>query len=81
MKLHFKKLFLALALFSVSIIVNGMPGPSAGGPPGGLPPAGASPAGAPPCWAPPCIPIDGGIGILLAAGAFVGARKLYKGTR
>lgn len=58
-----------------------MPGPSAGGPPGGLPPAGASPAGAPPCWAPPCIPIDGGIGILLAAGAFVGARKLYKGTR
>jgi hypothetical protein len=50
-------------------------------PPGGSPPTGSPPAGGPPCWNPPCVPIDGGIGILLAAGAFIGARKIYKGTR
>jgi hypothetical protein len=42
-----------------------------GGPPG--PPAG----GTPPCWPPPCIPIDGGLGFLLAAGALIGGKKLY----
>jgi hypothetical protein len=29
---------------------------------------------------PPCIPIDGGIGLLLAAGAFIGVRRIYKGS-
>ena len=42
-----------------------------GGPPG--PPAG----GSPPCWPPPCVPIDGGLGLLLAAGALFGGKKLY----
>jgi hypothetical protein len=42
------------------------------GPPGG--------GGGPPCWPPPCnpIPIDGGLSYLLAAGAVLGGRKLYK---
>ncbi|MBK9590950.1 MAG: hypothetical protein IPO32_05390 [Crocinitomicaceae bacterium] len=44
------------------------------------PPVGSPPAGGPPCWSPPCIPIDGGIGLLLAAGAFIGVRRIYKGS-
>lgn len=43
---------------------------AAGGPPG-------PPTGPPPCWPPPCIPIDGGISLLLAAGALYGGKKLY----
>lgn len=45
---------------------------AAGGGPGGppQPPAGKGP--------PPTIPIDGGIGLLLAAGIAFGSRKLYK---
>ncbi len=30
--------------------------------------------GPPPCWPPPCIPIDGGVGLLMAAGAVIGGR-------
>ncbi len=37
----------------------------------GPPPVG----GPPPCWPPPCIPIDGGLGFLLAAGALFGGKK------
>ncbi len=35
------------------------------------------PAGGPRCWPPPCVPIDGGISILIAAGALYGGSKLY----
>jgi len=46
-------------------------------PPSGPPPGGAVPAGnTPPCWDPQCVPIDGGLGFLLAAGALFGFRKL-----
>jgi hypothetical protein len=31
--------------------------------------------GAPPCWPPPCIPIDGGLSMLVAAGALLGGKK------
>jgi len=31
----------------------------------------------PPCWPPPCIPIDGGVSILIVAGALYGAKKSY----
>ena len=41
------------------------------GPP--APPGGGSD---PPCWPPPCVPIDGGIGFLLVAGALYGSKKL-----
>ena len=34
--------------------------------------------GSPDCWPPPCVPIDGGISLLIAAGAIYGGRKLYK---
>jgi len=34
--------------------------------------------GGPTCWPPPCIPIDGGIGVLLAAGLAFGGSKLMK---
>lgn len=44
----------------------------AGGGPGG-PPAG----GPPPCWPPPCVPVDGGLGFLIAAGVALGGKKLY----
>lgn len=42
-----------------------------------IPPAG----GAPDCWPPPCVPIDGGISLLIAAGAIYGGRKLYKNNQ
>ncbi|MFB6258590.1 MAG: PID-CTERM protein-sorting domain-containing protein [Flavobacteriales bacterium] len=35
----------------------------------------------PGCWPPPCVPIDGGIGWLVAAGAIYGGRKAYKSSR
>jgi len=35
----------------------------------------------PGCWPPPCIPIDGGISLLIAAGAIYGGRKLYKSKK
>ena len=35
------------------------------------------PTDEPGCWPPPCIPIDGGISLLIAAGAIYGGRKLY----
>ncbi len=47
-------------------------------PPGGPPPGGGGTTGTtPPCWEPECIPIDGGISLLIAAGALLGGRKLY----
>jgi hypothetical protein len=47
----------------------------AGPPPN--PPSGGTPG----CWPPPCIPIDGGISLLIAAGAIYGGRKLYKNKK
>lgn len=37
------------------------------------PPPGTGPS----CWPPPCIPIDGGITMLMAAGAAYGVKKIY----
>ena len=51
----------------------GTPGPP--GPPGG--PGGPPAGGPPPCWPPPCVPVDGGLGFLVAAGAALGGKKLY----
>lgn len=45
-----------------------------------LPPPPPS-GGTPDCWPPPCIPIDGGISLLIAAGAIYGGRKLYKDNK
>ncbi|GIV26277.1 MAG: hypothetical protein KatS3mg027_0091 [Bacteroidia bacterium] len=42
---------------------------------------GAAPPPPPPpppgCWPPPCIPIDGGVSLLIAAGALYGVKKSY----
>ena len=48
-------------------------------PPGGPPPGGGTTTGSPPpnCWTPDCIPIDGGLGFLIAAGAAIGGKKIY----
>ena len=43
--------------------------PAGGGPPGN--------PGGPPCWPPPCIPIDGGIGFLIAIATAIGIKKIY----
>lgn len=45
----------------------------AAGPPG--PPGGGG--GGPPCWPAPCVPIDGGLGFLIAAGLAYGGKKAY----
>lgn len=59
------------------IIVVGVSQVLYGQPPGGPPPGGGVPSGnTPPCWAPECIPIDGGLGVLLAAGAALGFKTL-----
>ncbi|MDZ4665857.1 MAG: hypothetical protein SGJ15_13340 [Bacteroidota bacterium] len=42
----------------------------------GVPPP-PPPVIGPACWPPPCIPIDGGITLLIAAGAAYGAKKIY----
>lgn len=41
------------------------------------PPQPPSGGGPPDCWPPPCVPIDGGISLLIAAGAVYGGKKLY----
>jgi hypothetical protein len=35
------------------------------------------PSGTPSCWPPPCIPVDGGISLLVLAGAAYGAKRIY----
>lgn len=72
-----KKVLLVASFIWISQIASAVGGPAGGPPPGGSPTTGSPP----PCWTPPCVPIDGGIGILLAAGAFVGGRKIYRGTK
>ena len=71
MKVVFRRLVI------VSIVVAGFistyDDTLAAGPPG--PPGGGG--GGPPCWPAPCIPIDGGIGFLLAAGLAYGGKKAY----
>jgi hypothetical protein len=64
-----KSFFYILTFLIWLLIVNYV---HAAGPP---PPP---PTGGPPCWPPPCaIPIDGGIGFLMAAGIGYGAKKIY----
>lgn len=64
-----KILLMAFFLFlSYQGMALGPPGPPGGGGGGG---------GTPPCWPPPCVPIDGGISLLMAAGAIYGAKKVY----
>ena len=58
--------FIIIPLFTVFIGIKdsyAQPPPPGGGDPG--------------CWPPPCIPIDGGIGFLIAAGIAYGGKKAF----
>jgi hypothetical protein len=61
-----------LRLLLVTVFFIGLVAVSFAGPPPPPPPNSG-----PPCWPPPCIPIDGGITLLMAAGAAFGAKKIY----
>ena len=50
----------------------------AGTPP---PPPPSTTGSTPSCWPPPCIPVDGGISVLIAAGALYGAKKFYENRK
>lgn len=63
------KRFLLLFIFIFGIVALSRALPPPPPPPGG--------GDEPGCWPPPCIPIDGGISLLIAAGAVYGGRKLY----
>ncbi|MCX8143467.1 MAG: hypothetical protein N3F62_04315 [Bacteroidia bacterium] len=65
MKFFSKIIAFSIMLFCFNQLMFGAAPP----PPGG--------GGRPPCWPPPCIPIDGGVSILIAAGALYGAKKSY----
>lgn len=56
-----KILFTCFFIVCVICLSNAAPPPPPGGGPG--------------CWPPPCIPVDGGIGLLVAAGVAYGAKK------
>lgn len=58
-----KILLILVGVFSVFILNAAAPPP---------PPV----TGTPNCWPPPCVPIDGGISLLMAAGALYGGKKL-----
>lgn len=75
MKITFKRLILSIILTVGLIFSNSglFAQPPAGPPPGGSGTTGTTP----PCWEPACVPIDGGLGLLIVAGAFLGGRKLY----
>jgi len=65
-------LLLAIGVFTVLPVMNLI----AAGPPG--PPGGG---GDPPCWPAPCVPIDGGLGFLIAAGLAYGGKKTYNSLK
>ncbi len=60
-------LFIGLLLLAPIFINSGICQPP--------PPAGAS------CWPPPCMPIDGGISLLIIAGAAYGSKKAYNSIK
>jgi hypothetical protein len=68
MRNHLKK-FVVTAIVFAGLMSLEVFAPPTGGP-GGVGGSGAT------CWPPPCIPIDGGIGFLLVAGAAFAGRKL-----
>lgn len=65
-----KYIYITILLISVSLVNNAFAG-------GGPPPKPPGNGGGPPCWPPPCVPIDGGLSLLLAAGAIYGSKKVY----
>ena len=71
------KIYLFIGRLAVLVFVMGLEFMTFAQVPGGPPPGGQVPAGTdPPCWDPECIPIDGGVGFLIAAGAVLGFKKI-----
>ena len=71
LKITTTKVLLALFFIAVDLITFAQP-------PAGPPPTGSGSTGSnPPCWDPECIPVDGGVGFLIAAGAALGVKKIY----
>lgn len=75
-----KKVHLGLLLTTIILLTISIPDLFAAGPPVVAPPPPPG-GGGPPCWPPPCVPIDGGIGLLFAAGIALGGRKLIKSSK
>lgn len=76
-----KRLVTFSIIFAATFVVLGSLESKAAAPP---PPVGPPPppgGGGPTCWPPPCIPIDGGIGLLFAAGLALGGKKLYSQSK
>ena len=71
-KLYSFLAYVSLLLFTLSVNFVAFCQPPGGPPPGGQVPGGTGP----PCWDPECVPIDGGLGFLIAAGAVLGAKKI-----
>ena len=69
MKLSVKHLFATLILLGGLMTMDLYAPPTAG--------VGGVSGSEPTCWPPPCIPIDGGVGFLLLAGAALGAKRLF----
>jgi len=69
------KAYLFIGKLSLLIFVLGVNFMAFTQPPGGPPPGGTT-GGGPPCWDPECVPIDGGLGFLIAAGAVLGVKKI-----
>ncbi len=75
MKKQFRKLLIVSAFLGGFFLLpdGAFAQPGGGGGPGGDDDPG--------CWPPPCVPIDGGVGWLVAAGALYGGRKAYKSSQ
>jgi len=67
------KLVVIIFVFGISFISHCQP---PGSPPGSAPGGVTGDPGDPPCWDPNCVPIDGGVGFLIAAGAVLGFKKI-----
>jgi hypothetical protein len=75
MNTHLLRKFLLVAvLFLASQSLYGQP-------PAGPPPGGTTGTPPPDCWPAPCIPVDGGIGFLVLAGAALGGKKIYDANK
>lgn len=69
-----KLLFISIVVVTINIIPESSEAAGPPGPPGG--------GGGPPCGSPwGCVPIDGGLGFLLAAGVAYGGKKAYKSLK
>ena len=75
-----KRLFLFLTLLTLSFLAS-MAQPPCGQPPCGGGGGGGPGGGGKPCAQPPCVPIDQGLGLLLAGGVVLGFFAYKKASK